>query len=41
MFTNPVCMVRDVVFARILLKSFGDYWDLVLPEAAPGPIYNE
>ena len=34
-------MVRDVVFAKLLLKSFGVYWDLVLPDATPEPIFAE
>ena len=34
-------IVRDYVFARILLGCFEDYWDLVEPERAPGPIDSE
>ena len=41
LFTTPVNVVRDFVFARILLKSFETYWDLVLPDNEPEPIYNE
>ena len=31
-------VVRDYVFARILLRSFEHYWDLVEPDRVPGPI---
>ena len=41
LFSSPSDMVRDVVFAKLLLKSFGVYWDLCLPDATPEPIYAE
>ena len=31
-------IVRDYVFARVLLGCFENYWDLVEPEGVPGAI---
>ena len=37
MFTTTTDLVRDFVFAKILLRSFDAYWDLKEPQQEPGP----
>ena len=41
LYSNKTEILRDYVFARILLGCFEDYWDLVEPGCAPGPVDSE